>query len=183
MKTFDDLKKGDVVWKVNINLDVHRNIFDYGGYINIEKWFVKYRYLDAGDKKNVKHSFRFADSDKIAYNHFQDVYLTASDNLSNHSLLEHLYPSGYLNNSLIVIYGHDYDDEDDPELYFYSKNSGPDYFISDLAFVREFIRNFQDDLNIKTKSEMRKIKKNLSSQRRNFKEIFKKIDGLEQISE
>ena len=86
-----------------------------------------------------------------------------------------------MNNSLIVFRNFDYEDEDDPELYFYTHEKGPEYFISDLSLVNEIIHNFNADLNVRIKTEMRKIKENIARQRNNIKQIQNKLHGLEQI--
>ena len=180
MKKFEDLKLGDAVYKLNINIDFYKNILDYKGYINIEKWIVVSRKEGIRDSVSRIH---FIFSAQIPYNNTykRDVYLSKFKD--EHSAckfvcLDHVYLHGRSSDSFSVLYNNF--DDDDYDDYFYSNtNVSPDYFFADLEYARVFIKNFQTDLTSRVKIEMSKIKKNVSEQRKNLKEIFNKIDGLE----
>lgn len=179
MKKFEDLKIGDAVYKLNINIDSHKNILDYRGYIDIEKWLVASR--EEGIRDGVSR-IHFTFSAQIPYNNTykRDVYLSTSkdEHACKFVCLDHVYPHGRSIDSFSVLYNNFGDDDYDD--YFYSnENTLPDYFFADLEYARVFIKNFQTDLTSRVKTEMTKIKKNVSEQRKNLKEIFKKIDGLE----
>lgn len=172
MKTFEDLKRGDVVWRVYIGID---KVLDYDGHICIEKWFLNSRYYLVKDENRIH--LCFGNSDSTFCSQTRDAYIRNEDDSKNPvmtHILEHSYVCGSMKNSLVVLYP-EYDDEDD---YFYPRQNSPDYFISDSEFLREFINNFKDDLNVRVKTEMQKLKKKLATQRKNLRESIKKLDNL-----
>ena len=61
MKTFDQIKKGDSVWHLDLNLKDSTNILKYGGYVQLHEWFVKD--IGPSDVKERYH-LRFVNSKK-----------------------------------------------------------------------------------------------------------------------
>lgn len=186
MKTFDQINKGDSVWHLDLNLENSTNILKYGGYVQLHEWFV-----DDKCQADVpeRYRLRFVNSKKMFPDKVVNAYVSTSSRrndessyLYSHHILDHSYSFGFMDDSLIVFHNFDYEDEDDPELYFYTHKKGPEYFISDLSLVNEIIHNFNSDLNVRIKNEMRKIKENIARQHKNLKQIQNKLHGLEQIS-